>query len=754
MPTGWDAEPRRVRIAWRDPELSLVVQRLERAGWEVTDQEGWDLLWTAGEPTSDQLAGRTENSWVNHLPGIGVITRKDRLWLTTEHHRFLLARRGYEFPQTVPTTYLMPPGWAQLQAAAQQDPGSAWIQKPRASARGVGISVLDDAANADSGPNWLVQRYVRPHLLDGRKYSLRWYVLIASLDPLRAYVFDDGFAKLASHPFSGAERSDRLAHLTNPDVQAANPDLAVSADNLTHGGYARRLQDDGTDSDALFRDIRRLLGFVVAAAREPLSRAAWAGAGAGPAGHFELLGFDILIDEDLRPWVAEVNLGPSLTVEAGAGRANAEETSVKTRLVDSVLVRVGLVARDRVRDLSRDGFEPLPVEAEWLSLPRPAEAEAGPPAFRRTASRAYEFSDGLVVQAGQDLHLFDPPASFIWSGLEDGLSTEDIIEEMAQATPGAAWRVEADVRNTLAMWAEAGLLVRRNQWDPPAGPPGTLPDPSPAWGPGGVYEVAGVRVGVQLPSTVLGSWVESALGQWRVPLPPDANPAVHARVHIVAAGKGWSVSWEGGLLPDRRDRQVGASVREAVSELVGARLGCLVVRATLLERRGRSVLITGPVERRAAIIKAWTGERAGRCLADDLAVWADGSFLGVASGIEEPWSGDWLGPLPGPEEEGALHGTLSGELIRYYRPDVEPAPTRPDCFLRLVSTARTGPEPMPSAPRETLGDLLGARLGPGISMSEVDTRSLLELVETVRGYRSGPSDPADSVGSIRALLES
>jgi len=51
---------------------------------------------------------------------------------------------------------------------------------------------------------------------------------------------------------------------------------------------------------------------------------------------FELLGFDILLDSSMRPWLLEVNLSPSLNVDSTI------DFDIKGRLIKDLFNLVGL----------------------------------------------------------------------------------------------------------------------------------------------------------------------------------------------------------------------------------------------------------------------------------------------------------------------------------------------------------------------------------------------------------------------------
>ena len=77
----------------------------------------------------------------------------------------------------------------------------------------IGAAYLNPAAYGVDG--------VPPEKAVGLKYTMRVYVMVTSIDPLRLYMYDDGFVHICTEPFveGTAHMGNKAMHITNPDVQ-------------------------------------------------------------------------------------------------------------------------------------------------------------------------------------------------------------------------------------------------------------------------------------------------------------------------------------------------------------------------------------------------------------------------------------------------------------------------------------------------------------------------------------------------------
>jgi Tfp pilus assembly protein PilF len=292
---------------------------------------------------------------------------------------------GARFPES----FELPRDRAELARFAAAAPkGTLYIVKPVQGSGGQGIRVVGDAGEVAGLADVVVQRYLdRPRLIDGRKGHLRIYALITSAEPLRAYVYEEGIVRFAPEPYD--PRPERLSdismHVTNTALHTGHPGLVICDDASVEDRGAiwslsavlRRLEAEGRPRAAVFGEICELVAwFLRQAVREGLFERQ---AQSGPRRAFgpKLLGFDVLLDEDARPWLIEIQTNPAMRGAPLVSRINAELFGNIFRMTVAPLVRDGmapelvaevlrapeaLVGREIALELENRGrFRPLAV---------------------------------------------------------------------------------------------------------------------------------------------------------------------------------------------------------------------------------------------------------------------------------------------------------------------------------------------------------------------------------------------------------
>eukprot|EP00392_Amoebophrya_sp_AT5.2_P018382 g18911.t1 len=333
--------PNNVPVPYRGPgktpyyrisntEATIVKQTLEYNGFRELTTNGiglgisphdWVVQWSGPNYRDYVYQNLHEYQYVNHFSGSTEMTRKDRVWVHFQSMQRLFGKLQFDF---VPETFVIPD---QLEAFIQvyEKTDYLWIVKPHASSRGRGIFILQELSEIPLDCLTVICRYVEnPYLIQGLKFDLRLYVLVTGFDPLRIYMFKEGLTRFASSVFSTTEEDlgNVYKHLTNYSINKYASNFVenedASQDNVGHkwslSALNKHLACCNVDGKLMWSRIIDVVIKCILSVERPIvnkmkSTVSWR------SNCFELYGFDLLLDDNLKPHLLEVNLSPSMQAD-------------------------------------------------------------------------------------------------------------------------------------------------------------------------------------------------------------------------------------------------------------------------------------------------------------------------------------------------------------------------------------------------------------------------------------------------------
>lgn len=203
-------------VLYKGPTTRVVRRTFADAGFvPAEDAASFNVCW--GNPQSVEfMQSLAPGQVIAHLAGQYDIVRKDNLADTLER----AGRRCPLFTKIIPKSFSLPAGLASFKSYAKSHKGFYVVKAARA-ARGEGVKLI--SADEDfKVKQAVVQEYIpNPLLIDGRKFDLRLYVCVTSVEPLIAYLFEDGLGRFATHKYqkpSNSNKALKTVHLTNYSV--------------------------------------------------------------------------------------------------------------------------------------------------------------------------------------------------------------------------------------------------------------------------------------------------------------------------------------------------------------------------------------------------------------------------------------------------------------------------------------------------------------------------------------------------------
>ncbi|XP_065265393.1 tubulin polyglutamylase TTLL7 [Emys orbicularis] len=343
--------------------VRLVIDEL---GFVKTrdEDETANLIWSDSAVQQDKIAELRNYQRINHFPGMGEICRKD--FLARNMTKMIKSQpQEYSF---IPRTWIFPAEYMQFQNYVKElkkkRRQKTFIVKPANGAMGHGISLIRNGEKLQAQDHLIVQEYLdKPFLMEGYKFDLRVYILVTSCDPLKIFLYHDGLVRMGTekyHPPSDSNLSQLYMHLTNYSVNKHNEHF--ERDETEDKGSKRSikwftefLQTNHLDVSKFWNDISELVvKTLIVAEPHVLHAYRMCRPGQAPGSDsvcFEVLGFDILLDRKLKPWLLEINRAPSF------GTDQKIDYDVKKGVLLNALKLLNIRTSDKRRNLAQQKAE-------------------------------------------------------------------------------------------------------------------------------------------------------------------------------------------------------------------------------------------------------------------------------------------------------------------------------------------------------------------------------------------------------------
>ena len=230
-----------------------------------------------------------------------------------------------------PKSWIVPEQFAEMSAHCRQlRSPEVFILKPDAGSQGDGIVLMTNPHSVYLAPALIkpsvVQTYIAdPYLIENFKFDLRVYVVLKSLEPLEFYICREGLARFCTEHYQKPTPKNLhkcYMHLTNYSLNKHSANYVQS--EADDSGSKRKissvfklLKEKGCDVKKIWKDIDGVVCKTIIAV-VPVLKLEMQIATAELKKQFQcfqILGFDILLDANLKAYLLEVNSSPSLRID-------------------------------------------------------------------------------------------------------------------------------------------------------------------------------------------------------------------------------------------------------------------------------------------------------------------------------------------------------------------------------------------------------------------------------------------------------
>eukprot|EP00833_Pecoramyces_ruminatium_P014448 jgi/Orpsp1_1/1188480/evm.model.d7180000065170.1 len=304
----------------------------------------------------------------NHFIKYSELSRKD-----------LLYSNYYHFKQKFPNdfTYMMETYTNQQMDQIkekfknyQRTENDLWLVKPKGLSRGRDIRFFESIKKITKKD--IITKYIsNPLLIEGKKFDLRIYLLVTGHNPLKVYIYKEGFARISTEEYNLDlnDLNNLYRHLTNVSINKKNKSKNNSYQPDSNIWSLEKVKEYikekyAVEFDDIWEKIEDIaIKSLITVTHKEIEKEKEFNLNSNNL--FELYGIDIMIDSQLKPWLLEINLSPDLSIHG------EYERQLKYKLISDILNIVGMVPYSHVNGQAMEGecdFENSEEEAIQQSI--------------------------------------------------------------------------------------------------------------------------------------------------------------------------------------------------------------------------------------------------------------------------------------------------------------------------------------------------------------------------------------------------
>ncbi|EAT45971.1 AAEL002775-PA [Aedes aegypti] len=284
--------------------LLHVKNVLQRFGVDQVsnDTEDWDLLWAHDYPFRKVNLYRLKpHQLVNHFPGSGYITNK--VDLSTTEMKY------------IPKAFKLPSEEDKFRKYAQENPNKRFVQKNNQH-RHIQIKKVEEI-DFDSNDTFIQEFIDDPLLVDGYKFDIGVYTVITSIDPLRVYIYKGDilfrYCPVEYYPFDPQNLDKYIVgddYLPTWEVPVLKPFYTKQGFGMKES-FDAYIRSTGRDPSTIWEQVEDAIRLAILK-KESLI-AGVLPRYASKRNFFEMMRFDLVVDNNLRVFLMEANMSPNLS---------------------------------------------------------------------------------------------------------------------------------------------------------------------------------------------------------------------------------------------------------------------------------------------------------------------------------------------------------------------------------------------------------------------------------------------------------